>query len=395
MNIVLCGVGGYGQTYARELIQNNKNVNWVGAAEPFPERVADKGDIDAAGVPWFASLEDFYKSNTADLCVIASPIAFHAPQSILALQNGSHVLCEKPAAALPSEIAAMAAARDKSGKFLAIGYQWSYSEAVQKIKQDISEGVYGKPLSLRTRVLWPRDREYYARGSGWAGNKKDSAGRWVLDSVANNAAAHYLHNMLYISGGQNRAATPEKLRAVLMRANPVQMYDTAFISMELSDNIIISFIATHAGESENYIASRFEFENGVIVYDDRIKRRFTGMLKNGTVIDYGDPAETSSSCPLWKLVDSLRGSNTDESEEGFVCPLEAAVPHNRVMIAALLSSEISAFPEIKDDGRRFYAPGLDKICADCCENLSLSDINWAKKGEIVRLDDPKIDLYGG
>jgi predicted dehydrogenase len=390
MDIVLCGVGGYGQTYARELLNNNKGVRWAGAVEPFPEGAANKHDIDAAGVPWFASLEDFYKNKKADLCIIASPIAFHAPQSILALRNGSHVLCEKPVAAIPAETAAMIAARDKSGKFLGIGYQWSYSDAVQKIKRDISGGLYGKSLSLRTRVLWPRDRAYYKRGSGWAGCEKDSAGRFVLDSVANNATAHYLHNMFYILGGPGRSVMPESLRAVLMRANPIQMYDTAFINIKLG-GIFINYIATHAGESENYIVSRYEFENGVIIYDDRTERRFTGKLNDGTVIDYGNPAE-SPSCPIWKVIGSLRGDN------GFAaCPIEAALPHSRAMIAALLSADIGVFPDIRDDGRRFYLPGLDKICADCCDSLSLPDYNkidWAKPGDAVRFDDKRIDLYG-
>jgi len=387
MNVVLCGVGGYGQTYAHALLGNNKGVNWVGAVEPYPDRVANKHDIDAAGVKWFASLEDFYKNNSADLCIIASPIAFHAPQSIFALRNGSHVLCEKPVAALPSETAAMIAARDKSGKSLSIGYQWSYSNAAQRIKQDISEGIYGKPLRLSTRVLWPRDRAYYSRGSGWAGCEKDSAGRWVLDSVANNATAHYLHNMFYILGGAGRSAMPDILRAVLMRANPIQMYDTAFFEMKSGDTII-SFIATHAGESENSIVSRFEFENGVITYDDRINTRFSGKLNDGTVIDYGNPAELPS-CPIWKVIDSLREG------KGFDCPIEAAIPHNRVMIAALISSDIGTFPDICDDGRRFYVPGLDQVCRDCGDGLCLPDIAWAKLGDAVSLDDPRIDLYGG
>ena len=386
MNIVLCGVGGYGQTYSRELLGNTKDVKWVGAVEPFPERVANKHDIDAAGVPWFASLEDFYRHNTADLCVVASPIAFHASQSILALQNGSDVLCEKPVAALPSETAAMIAARDKSGKFLGIGYQWSYSNAVQKIKRDISNGIYGKPLNLCTRVLWPRDRAYYKRGSGWAGCEKDSDGRWVLDSVANNATAHYLHNMLYILGKPGCSVMPDTLRAVLMRANPIQMYDTAFLHMK-SDDAIISFIVTHAGENENCVVSRLEFENGVITYDDRVKPEFFGVLKDGTVIDYGNPAETPH-CPIWKIIDSLHDGT------GFACPIEAAIPHNRAMIAALLSAEIGTFPDVCDDGKRFYVPGLDKICIDCCENLHFPDEIWAKPGMVVRFEDIKIDLYG-
>ena len=388
---VLCGVGGYGQTYARELLGNVHGVRWVGAVDPFPESAPNKSDIDAAGIPWFGSLEGFYRNNAADLCIIASPIAFHAPQAILALGRGSHVLCEKPVAALPSEAAVMAAARDKAGKFLGIGYQWSYSAAILRLKRDIAAGVYGKPVSLRTRVLWPRDRAYFRRGIGWAGCRRDQAGRWFLDSVANNAAAHYLHNMFYILGKPGGSALPDTLRAVLMRANPIEMYDTAFLLMKC-EGADIGFIATHAGEAEGGIACRFEFEGGVVAFDDAAEGngRLTGRLKSGASADYGNPFETPG-CPIWKVVDSLRGVN----DIGFSCPIEAAVPHSRAMIAALLSSAIGTFPEVCDDGKRFFVQGLDEICRDCDRELRLPDAAWAIPGDIVRLDDPRIMAFGG
>ncbi|MDR0495464.1 MAG: Gfo/Idh/MocA family oxidoreductase [Treponema sp.] len=389
--VVLCGVGGYGQVYARELLGNTQGgVRWAGAVDPFPERIPNRQEIDAVGVPWFGSLEEFYRNNTADLCVIASPIAFHAAQSVFALQNGSNVLCEKPVAALPSEAAAMTAARDKAGNFLGIGFQWSYSAAILKLKQDISSGLYGKPLRLRTRVMWPRNREYYGRGSGWAGCVKDSAGRWFLDSVANNATAHYLHNMLYILGAPARSALPDTLSAVLMRANPIQMYDTAFLRMEWG-GAVISFVATHAGEEHGGVVSRFEFENGVVTFDDSAAAdaRFTGELKDGTTVDYGNPNDEPAS-PLWKVLASLRGEN----DAGFSCPVEAAIPHNRAMIAALLSAEIGTFPEIIDNGERCFVPGLDAICRAYYDDLCFPGADWAKPGKTVRLDDPQIELYG-
>ena len=382
--IVLCGAGGYGQTYVNELLANTHKTQWVGAVEPFPENVPNKAEIDAAGVPWYRSLEEFYKDSAADLCVVASPIAFHMPQSILALQNGSHVLCEKPAAALSSEAAAMAAARGKAEKFLGIGYQWSYSAAVLRLKRDVSAGVYGQPVSLSARVLWPRGRAYYSRGSGWAGRMRDSGRRWVLDSVASNATAHYLHNMLYILGEPARAALPDAVSAVLMRANQIETYDTAFLRMEMGETVI-GFTATHAGEENGGVASRFEFEDGVVTYDGR----FTGVLKSGSAVDYGDPDDEPLS-PLGKVVASLRGEN----DLGFSCPVEAAIPHNRVMIAALLSAEIGVFPEISDDGERYFVPGLDEVCRSCYQKLILPKTAWAKPGAAVRLDDPKIDSYG-
>ena len=45
----------------------------------------------------YTDLEDMFKSGDIEAVYIASPNVFHAEQSILALENGIHVLCEKPA----------------------------------------------------------------------------------------------------------------------------------------------------------------------------------------------------------------------------------------------------------------------------------------------------------
>jgi len=45
----------------------------------------------------YTDLEEMYQSGNIDAVYIASPNKLHAPQSILAMQNGIHVLCEKPA----------------------------------------------------------------------------------------------------------------------------------------------------------------------------------------------------------------------------------------------------------------------------------------------------------
>ena len=87
----------------------------------------------------------------------------------------------------------MEAAARKDG-FIAVGYQWSYSSAIQKLKQDIHSGIYGKALQMKTIVLWPRNKAYFTRTTGWAGKVKASNGETIYDSVANNATAHYLHN---------------------------------------------------------------------------------------------------------------------------------------------------------------------------------------------------------
>ncbi|MFD1778528.1 Gfo/Idh/MocA family protein [Fredinandcohnia salidurans] len=67
------------------------------------EEFADKYEIETT----FTNLEEMAASSNIDAVYIATPNAYHAEQSILFLQNGKHVLCEKPLAANATEVKKM------------------------------------------------------------------------------------------------------------------------------------------------------------------------------------------------------------------------------------------------------------------------------------------------
>ncbi|MDL2221859.1 Gfo/Idh/MocA family oxidoreductase [Parabacteroides sp. OttesenSCG-928-N08] len=71
----------------------------------------------------FTSLEEMAKSPLIDAVYIASPNFLHAEQSILCMQQGKHVLCEKPLASNAREAKAMIAAAEK--------YQVAFMEAMK------------------------------------------------------------------------------------------------------------------------------------------------------------------------------------------------------------------------------------------------------------------------
>ena len=62
----------------------------------------------------FTSLEEMASSPLIDAVYIASPNSLHAPQSILFMNHGKHVLCEKPLASNTKEVKAMISAARKN-----------------------------------------------------------------------------------------------------------------------------------------------------------------------------------------------------------------------------------------------------------------------------------------
>lgn len=388
ITVALSGLGGYGQEYLNELLdpRYDGRITLAGGIDPQPERCARLADLRARGTPLYNTLADFYRERSADLLIVSAPIHEHAPQTCLGLHHGSHVLCEKPLAATVQEADAMIAARDSAGKHVAVGYQWSFDPAILSLKRDIMAGRFGQPRRLTTLALWPRSRAYYARND-WAGKQKTAGGAWVLDSPVNNAVAHYLHNMLFLSGAQiDRSATPVSIQAELYRANAIENYDTAALRVIVAGGAEILFYASHAVSERVGPLLRAEFEHGTI-YMNGLGDRIIAQTENGTHIDYGIP-DNGARGKLEAMLDAV------ERDAQVTCGIETARAHTVCVNGAQECADITTFPaedihEVDSaDGRLTCVAGLGatlQACAQAGKLPSEMGFAWARPGQAIDL----------
>lgn len=342
-SVVLVGMGGYGNLYVNELLRlaGEGKCDFTAAVDPFAEKAAGYEKIKAAGVKIFGSIEDFYAENTAELCCISAPIQYHTPYTLCALRHGSHVLCEKPLSGDCRDADIVTSEAEKRGLFVMSGYQWSHSSAIISLKKDILSGNLGAPVSMKTAILWPRRQSYFKRGSGWAGIKYASDGTPVFDSVANNAAAHYLHNMLYLLGDRlDAAALPETIDAELFRANKIENFDSSVIRMNFGGGVSALFIASHTIVRNRNPRFEYKFEGGEVYYDQnsggsRITAKFSGGLEK----DYGDPFE----CDANKIRIAVQNASLPPEERFLPCTAMTAASHTKC-ICALSEAEIATVP---------------------------------------------------
>lgn len=340
VKILLVGIGGYAATYVNPLLngEHADECEIVGCADPYPEACPRLAEIRQRGIPLYADMADFFRAGgRADLAVLTTPIHFHAAQIRLALSEGCHVLCEKPLCGDIADIPSLQAARDQAGKYVAIGYQWSHSDAIQAMKQDILDGLYGAPVLLKTLVLWPRGYAYYGRGSGWAGKLRAKDGSLILDSVANNATAHYLHNILFVLGKtMAESAMPEKLEASLWRANAIENYDTCAMELTFAGGRRGLFLVSHATDRNLNPVFDYEFERGRIVFEEGGKQ-IRGIFPDGTEKLYGDPFAGAAN-KLWRAVAAVKDPSIRP-----VCGIETAMPH-AYCIAEAQKAGVANFP---------------------------------------------------
>ncbi len=389
VDIALVAIGGYGLVYLSGLLDNPRRGNFRinGVIDPMPESCRRFDEVKALRVPIYDTLEEFYQHHRTDLVLISSPIHLHAPHTCLSLQNGSTVLCEKPLGGAIQEAGMMIEARDRYGKQVGIGYQWSFNSAILNLKKDIQAGYFGAPKRFKTITLWPRDETYYHRNN-WAGKQRDADGNWILDSPINNAMAHYLHNMFYVLGTtRETSAKPEWVAAELYRANEIENCDTAALRCMTDNGVELLFYVSHAIEENYGPVFSYEFEQATVRYnlqDPIIRAHF----RDGSVKEYGNPDQVYLQ-KMWDAIDAVHSGAV------LACGPEAAKSQTACINGAQLSMpEIVEFPKelVKisgETGKRLTAvAGLADALKTCYEKSVLPSeekIAWSQAGKKVSL----------
>ena len=140
----IIGTGSIAKAFARDLSFTSGHI------------VAAIGSRDIAKAESFAtqfhctphgSYEELVKQDI-DGVYVATPHPMHAPNTILALENGKPVLCEKPFAVNGVESAAMITAA-RTNKLLLVEAMWSrFLPHYRKIKELIASGDLGEIISV-------------------------------------------------------------------------------------------------------------------------------------------------------------------------------------------------------------------------------------------------------
>lgn len=393
VDILLVAIGGYGVYYvlALDAPATDGHVRIRGVVDPHAQDSEAWEALSAAGVPRYDTIDEFLLSGKdADLAVISSPIALHAEHTNAALGAGMNVLCEKPLTANIDDAYGMIEARDKAKRFLEIGYQWSFNRSIQRFKADIMAGRFGRPRRFSAWVAWPRSSAYYARNN-WAGRICDDAGHFVFDSPANNATAHYLHNMLYLLGPDiDLSATPTAITGECYRAHPVENFDAACCRIETRENTEILFYTAHCVQKRVGPISRFEFDNAVAIIQesgDLIVR-----FSNGREEDYGN-ANKANKRKLNHCIERCRAVDGGRT----LCGPEAALAQTlcinglqQMPVTTLAGAEVAQGADDKGEILA-YVPGLEEIMRQCHEHgilfseMTNPAITWSGKPVRVEL----------
>lgn len=243
--LAIIGVSGYGSIHlqlARESRERGEaRITAATIINPADE-AANIAELKGHGTEIFTDHLEMLRAHAGriDLCLIPTGIHWHARMTIAALEAGANVLVEKPLAGSLAEVEEVRRTEQRTGRFVAVGFQDFYEPGTTWLKEELDRKVIGEIGSVRFLGVWPRSRSYFTRNN-WAGRLRVD-GMPVMDSPLNNAFAHFVMLSLYFVG-QDTLTLED---AELLRAHDIESFDTAVVRSHTGSGVKLWFGTSHA-----------------------------------------------------------------------------------------------------------------------------------------------------
>jgi scyllo-inositol 2-dehydrogenase (NADP+) len=139
----------------------------VAVADPDPERCTEAQR--ESGCRCYGAIDDLVADDAVELVVIATPTHLHRRHTVLALEAGKAVVCDKPMATSLAEASEMLAAAARTGGLLTVFQNRRFECGFVRAREVLASGVLGTPLMIKLtthRFLRRRDWQAVRRLGG-------------------------------------------------------------------------------------------------------------------------------------------------------------------------------------------------------------------------------------
>lgn len=171
LNIGVVGLGRVASATHIPALKTLDYVEVVSGAETNPERAQRVKNLFGLGKV-YEDYEDMYVSEKLDAVYICLPSFLHKDSCKKALENGLHVLCEKPMCMSVKEAEEVNILAKDKGLVLMPGYKRRYTKNFVKAREIIERGLLGKTIHIQGICLTPGPYISWDPKSDWYLDKK-------------------------------------------------------------------------------------------------------------------------------------------------------------------------------------------------------------------------------
>ena len=248
------GVGGMGSHHARYLQAGEARRAELTAVCDIDEcKLQSYGDVKT-----FIDSAELIRSGLVDAVMVATPHYFHTTIGVDAMQQGLHLLTEKPISVHKADCERMIAAHKANPKLVfSAMFQMRTEPVWKKLKKLIADGELGEITRINwIATSWFRTEAYYASG-GWRATWSGEGGGILL-----NQCPHNLDMMQWLFG------MPSKIRAFLGFGvkHDIEVEDQVTAYLEYPNGATGAFIVS-TGEAPGTDRLEVAGERGKIVVE--------------------------------------------------------------------------------------------------------------------------------
>jgi predicted dehydrogenase len=132
---------------------------------------------------------------------VVTPTGAHAAPICAALDAGKHAITTKPMEASVAACDRMIDAADRSGKLLAVDFEFRLDPQVQRKKQQVESGRLGRILGGTMSLKIFRPQTYFDSRGGWRGTRALDGG-----GIMSNQSIHHIDELIYTLGVPRRVS---------------------------------------------------------------------------------------------------------------------------------------------------------------------------------------------
>lgn len=166
LGVAVVGLGLAVEPHARSLVELSDRVRVVWAASPSPQRT--RAFAERFAFPTTNDVAMAIADPAVAAVIVLTPAHTHAALAIAALEQGKHVLVEKPLDASLAAAERIVAVAQACGRQVGVVLQHRFRPAAVRLRALIEAGALGSVEGAHLHVSWWRPQSYYdtpGRGS--------------------------------------------------------------------------------------------------------------------------------------------------------------------------------------------------------------------------------------
>jgi len=280
------GIAGYGVVGKTRHLSIKKNTTFQVTA------ISEKNVEAHQSIPSNISIYDDYKALIAnadiDIIFISLPNQFAAEASMLSLEKGLHVFCEKPPARTQAELLLVKKQSQKSPNLkLMYGFNHRFHLSVEEAKSIIDGGSFGKMINMKG--VYGKSQMISFNQTDWRTSREAAGGGILLDQ-----GIHMLDLMRYLSG-QNFTQVFSFIDNAFWNFD---VEDNAYVLMKSAKGVVAQLHSSatqwrHAFNLEITLEKGSLILSGLLTGSKSYGDEVLTVIKSDPIADKGTPKEST------------------------------------------------------------------------------------------------------